>query len=301
MGREAQTVAERRLAGYADVGRGGLGNMLLPWARCTVWCQLHGARMLAPRWFRVRLGPLWRQERDKRRYDLFFRSSRFHDPLLRYACLLTMRRHTEPSALEIPPQTRGLYLFRGLTGGFAPFVRRHALVRSALLSSLRPELVGARESVPFIAVHVRRGDFTAPSSTELRDGGHNYRIPIDWYVRALRALRVALGGTVRTLLFSDGTDLELAPLLAERETVLYRSPYAIVDLLKMSECSALIASGSTFSMWASFLGRAPAVWYPGQRRELLLEGGHGLLEPEWDGGAFPDVFLKTARARLDCF
>jgi hypothetical protein len=31
----------------------------------------------------------------------------------------------------------------------------------------------------------------------------------------------------------------------------------------------LIASGSTFSMWASYLGRMPVIWYKGQLRQRL--------------------------------
>lgn len=259
--------------------------------------------MLAPRWWRVRVGPYLRRERDKRRYDVLFRPSGWRDRLLRSAALVAMRRHPEPSALESRPEAGGLYLFRGLTGGFAPFVSRRSVVRSALLATVRPAFLPApapeagRE--PFIAVHVRRGDFSLPSSTELHGGGHNYRIPIEWYVGALRALRAAVGRAVPTLVFSDGSEAELAPLLSERRTALSRDRHAIVDLLKMSESGALIASGSTFSMWASFLGQVPAVWHPGQRRELLLGDRAGTLEPEWSRGDFSGEFVRAVRGRLN--
>jgi hypothetical protein len=39
---------------------------------------------------------------------------------------------------------------------------------------------------------------------------------------------------------------------------------AIADLWALSNANVLVASGSTFSMWASYLGRMPVIWHPGQ-------------------------------------
>jgi len=44
---------------------------------------------------------------------------------------------------------------------------------------------------------------------------------------------------------------------------------SVADLIGMSSASVLIASGSSFSMWASYLGRMPVIWYPGQLRQKL--------------------------------
>jgi hypothetical protein len=63
------------VARYGDprLMRAGLGNMLFPWARCFLWCRDNEAAMLAPRWFKLRVGPYVRRESDKRRYDRLFR------------------------------------------------------------------------------------------------------------------------------------------------------------------------------------------------------------------------------------
>ena len=54
------------LYGYPEMGRTGLGHSLLAWARCVVWCEMTGAKMLAPRWLRIRIGPYLRGERQAR-------------------------------------------------------------------------------------------------------------------------------------------------------------------------------------------------------------------------------------------
>ncbi len=46
----------KRLYGFPDMGRTGLGHSLLAWGRCAVWCRETGAIMLAPRWLRPRSG-----------------------------------------------------------------------------------------------------------------------------------------------------------------------------------------------------------------------------------------------------
>src|SRR5262249_28756870 len=61
---------------FPSVGRGGLGNMLFPWARAEVFRKRHGVPMLAPQWTQFKIGPLLRGERDKRYYTGLFDHSR---------------------------------------------------------------------------------------------------------------------------------------------------------------------------------------------------------------------------------
>ena len=52
-------------------------------------------------------------------------------------------------------------------------------------------------------------------------------------------------------------------------------------MLALSTCKVLISSASTFSMWASFLGQMPTIWFPGQMgQKLLLE--NSMFEGEVD-------------------
>ena len=41
-------------------------------------------------------------------------------------------------------------------------------------------------------------------------------------------------------------------------------------MLALSNAKVLVSSASTFSMWASFLGQIPTIWFPGQMRQKLI-------------------------------
>ena len=63
------------------------------------------------------------------------------------------------------------------------------------------------------------------------------------------------------------------------------------DMLGLSRSRLLIASGSTFSMWGSYLGQVPAIWHPGKllqhvliaQPEREIEWAEGDTVPGWIG------------------
>jgi hypothetical protein len=139
---------------------------------------------------------------------------------------------------------------------------------------------------------VRRGDFADVRGTESYTGRRNVRLPIEWYVAAVRALRKQVGRALPFLLFSDGSDVELGPLLEEAGVSRYHNRNALSDLLLLSKARVIVASGSTYSMWASFLGQAPTIWFPGQRRQCVTQNPDHA--PEWEPPAeLPDGLLAA--------
>jgi len=47
---------------------------------------------------------------------------------------------------------------------------------------------------------------------------------------------------------------------------------AIADMIALGRCKVLVSSASTFSMWASFSGQTPTIWFSGQiRQELIID------------------------------
>ena len=101
-------------------------------------------------------------------------------------------------------------------------------------------------------------------------------------------LREAAGGDIPAFVFSDGTEDDLRELLAlpRVERVDYGS--GLGDMFGLSRSRLLIASGSTFSMWGSYLGQVPTLWYPGKLlQNLLIENPR--REFEWaPGQRIPD-------------
>ena len=101
-------------------------------------------------------------------------------------------------------------------------------------------------------------------------------------MRAVQELRKVMEPKVPVWVFSDAADDEIQPLLALPgvRRVFFRS--AVADLLAMSTAKVLVASGSTFSMWAAFLGRMPVIWPPNSKRQNL-HGSNWEYEIELDG------------------
>jgi hypothetical protein len=72
---------------------------------------------------------------------------------------------------------------------------------------------------------------------------------------------------------------------------------SIADLLALSHAGVLVTSSSTFSMWASYLGRMPAIWYPTQLpHEIYYD------KPHWEAHSaesekLPSKFINILRNR----
>jgi hypothetical protein len=271
---------ESGTVGYPIIGRSGLGNELFPWARCVVWCTEHDVPMLKPQFRQLHIGPYLRRERDKRQYHKLFRNPGYVSGLARFAKIRFGRKVMEGSEDDLAGAT---VCFEGMTGLFEPILGHSALVLDELRKMTKPELLPHPPYPEFISVHIRRGDFQpAPSEEALRSGSWNYQLPIEWFIYAIQEARRHLGGTVPVVVFSDGTDEQIAAVLSLPHTERARGTSAITDMLGLGQGRMLIASGSTFSMWGSYLGQVPTVWFPGQRRHRVLTGAPVEQEIELD-------------------
>ena len=298
-------MAISHLYGFPAIGRAGLGNALFPWSRCYLWCKDQQVPMIGPFWTQFRLGPYLRREMDKRQYQKLFSHHGYVSGWWRLICLATSIKIEEEQRDDALISVRGhrpaVVVFRGLNTYFEPLLDRHADLRAALWRITEPEYLSANlPFTKFVGIHVRLGDFSKPNARSDPRRGHNgARLPLDWFVDVLTTLRAALGYDVDALICSDGALEELNELLSMPRTMLYRGGSAITDLLALAEASVLIASGSTFSMWASFLGQVPCVWFPSQRKQFLLEAGGQNLEPELDYGEHLTAnFIDAVAQRL---
>lgn len=250
----------------------GLANLLFPWGRSIVAARRLGLRPIWPTWPQVKVGPVIRGEGDKRFYCSLFRPTDNYvygaEKLWRLASL---KRYDE-SALGADLPKNSVATFSGHAGHFETILMDHDLVRRELLAIVRGEHKAALQSDCHhsLSVHVRLGDFAAPNTPyDLNTGKTCLRIPINWYVSAVRTVRRGLSDDLPVHVFSDGSDRELAPLLALPACRRVTFGSAIADLLALSYAGVLIASGSTFSMWASYLGRMPVIWHKGQLLQQL--------------------------------
>ncbi|MDT8759730.1 hypothetical protein MZO42_13590 [Sphingomonas psychrotolerans] len=287
------------------LGRYGLTHGLLAWARCRLWCEQNGAAMVAPFWLKLRVGPYLRRERDKRNYFLLFHSGRAIAGLRRLLVLGRARKIEIGTEWPAPVAEDGPVLLRFHNAlkdnekkSFAQVVGHGAFLRRELLAITRRRYHPQPRTEPFIAIHVRLGDFAAPPpGAAVTAAATNTRLPIDWYGDRLDALRAALGRPVAAIVFSDGSDADLAPLLSRSHVSRAPKQQSVTDLLSMGEGVALIASGSGFSLWGAFLGSAPRIAHPGQ--SIVPVDADATRDIESPAGSeLPVSFVGHVRARL---
>ena len=289
------------------LGRYGLTHGLLSWARARLWCREHGATMLAPFWLKVRIGPYLRGERDKRNYFLLFRSGTAVSGLRRLVTLIRAgKADVGPEWPDLPSLSSKpivLHFHNALKDNekksFAQVLGHGPFLREELLAMTRSAYHPAPPDKPFIAIHIRLGDFTKPKAEV---GGSqvstNMRLPIGWYGDRLDALRDALGEDISAVIFSDGSDEELGDLFARQGITRAAKQQSVTDLLAMGQGAALIASGSGFSLWGAFLGSVPRIAYPSQSIVPIALDATQDIESDF-GAPIPASFVAHVRKRLD--
>ena len=296
-----------QLYGYPAFPQGGLGNLLSVWADCLLWCKDNNARMIHPSWWlKFHIGPYLRRERDKRYYQRYFVSAGHINGLHKCALLIFAQQVSAEdwrAGEKIHNQTRNTVVrFSDMTQ-FSRLIGRHTEVASALYRITRPEFYpfGIGDT-PFVGIHVRFGDY--PPFPEGQDSQTIYfRLPIDWYIDCLQEVRRGLNMEIMAIIFSDGTDDELAPLLNLSNVI--RSPFnaAITDMMALSQASMIITSRSTFSIWGAYLGQVPSVWYP-KKIDICGKGVLDKMEAEnqeieWmQGMQIPTDYIQVVSNRI---
>ena len=152
-----------------------------------------------------------------------------------------------------------------------------------------------------IGIHVRCGDFAMPV---IKDGficQGNSRTPISWFIKSLRIIRKYLNKNVQAFVCSDGNMSEIKDLLNEPDVNFLNTGSAIGDLLSLSRSHILLASGSSFSAWASFLGQMPTITHPGLRLGWFnLINSKSFYVGEFDPLDPNIIFLNQLHLAINC-
>ena len=118
-------------------------------------------------------------------------------------------------------------------------------------------------SPPLIGVDVRRVDFRElVEGEEFADVG-SVRTPLEYFVTVISNVRACAGWVIPVAVFSDGSDNELASVLALENVHRVPPMTDVGHLAFMARAEVIVASaGSTFSMWAGFLSEAALILHP---------------------------------------
>ena len=225
------------------MGRFGLGHSLLAWARCVVWCKDNNARMLGRRWPRWRIGLYLRRERDKREYFKLFNNAGYIGEPWRCFLLLNARKVAADDVATAPDlateRESTVVIFRNAVGSnfekyFHEVRGRGAELHQELRRITRQRYLPRELKKPFVAVHVRLGDFSRFDESRVDAGYHNQRLPIHWYRGAVKALREGIGFCVLVRVYSDGENEELTPLLAMPQVCRAEDAELVTHLLEMA-------------------------------------------------------------------
>lgn len=268
----------------------GLCNMLFPWARAVVAARNYNCKMISPIWWQIPL----RKAHARRSYvGLFRKKENTIAGLARILLLLFSKKVMEEDVLN--GKEGGLVVYKGLGRYFHDIIEDYGFVRNELLS-ITKDVHKKTDSIDFgnsISVHVRLGDFNKGNEDVLLNGGDNYRISLSWYISMIKKIREAIGKKTKVYIFSDAKDIELCEILSLHTTERINMGSPIADLLGLSNSKVLIASGSTYSMWASYLGRMPVIWHTGQMRQrLYYDRPHHEIEL-LEGDPLPSSFLEN--------
>lgn len=261
------------------IGRAGLGNELFPVLRAADVSVSESRVLIWPTWFQLKIGPILRRERDKRMYWLLFRTP---GPVSVVRLLWAKVRgvpHRSSTSNDTYVTVRGMdNYFDGVRIPGPEF-------RDLLTGRARRGVISSTSPKPYIAFHVRLGDFSRVGASESEVSKNNTSSPIEWFVARARAARVAHPGAP-IFVCSDGDDAELAPLLRVDGVSRSAGRNALDDLVFLSYASGIVGSRSTFSAWGAYLGNAPMVVQTGadayRPHAYVWEASADQATPEWD-------------------
>jgi hypothetical protein len=254
--------------------------------------------MFRAHWRQVHIGPYLRGERDKRQYHQLFRAS-YGESWMRLPWLIgngyRFKREDERDSTR---DNGYIVTFDGMKDCFGSLRNQHDLIRGQLQIAAKTHVVSSLPVLPstHIGVHVRCGDFAHGTENQLVKGLRNTRIPVSWYTAAIDALRRAIGA-VPVYVYSDGDNDELSGLLRMSGVQRVSGGNALTDILSLCRASAIVASGSTFSAWASFLQQTPTIYHRGQLHYPTLAAAAS--EIEWLPGEPLNIkFVEKVSSRL---
>ncbi len=235
---------------------GGLGNLLFPWARAVSLGNKYGLPLIYPTWPQIKIGSYLRKEKDKRHYFGLFKPSKdYIYGSKRIYYLTKLPRINETAFFQDPEyfQRQGkdlVVITMGYEDYFEPILTRHELIKTKLYDMVHPERIPKLDNQPFLAVHVRLGDFKVGKQTT----------PLVFFETYLSQIRDRWPN-IQIMVFTDGGENEICSLLQKYNAKNADFGSSISDMLAMSCAKLLIASkNSTFSWWASYLGRMPVIW-----------------------------------------
>ncbi|MBS1665953.1 MAG: hypothetical protein JST58_01110 [Bacteroidetes bacterium] len=289
----------------ATFGRGqGLGNRLFPFARAFVYSQKHGIPMLVPSFAHIRKASFMLGGIDYRKAFhkiLLWDTFHFERPVYKKGLinkrriLASYKKIAEPLSLDTVISEDNVVIDFAMHHEFTPLLAYREMIGQELRNITKDKWLSWLKNIPDfpIGMNIRLGnDFrNAQSKDDFMKKGA-LKTPLSWFKESLELIRQIKNNPVPAFIISDGTRAQLKELLDMPNVHFIETPTAMTDLFALSRCKLLLGSGgSSFSAWASFLGKMPTLTIYGQSLDWFklspsLEVHYvGTLDPDKPGEA----------------
>lgn len=269
---------------YVKFPKTGLGNLLLIWARAKVFAHINGLQLVTSPWWGFRLGAWLRREKKKRLYWGYFKEdswlNRINVRLRKYR--LEVVHEPQVQVLDNTAKDKFFLFDQVITDNdlFGAIREHRDFIKEELLNLLNPALKEQLKNyeIPFIALHIRRGDFKFG----------NPITPLSFFADGINAARAAASKELPVTIFTDADRREVADLLSMPGVKLTENKPDILDILLLSKSKIIILSqSSTFSYWGAFLSDA-IILKPHNDWQGNLRSGkvnNSLPEIKWQEGS----------------
>ncbi len=281
---------------FVRIGGAGLGNLLFTYSRALIYANENCYKLIWPTWPSFKIGPYLRRELDKRFYgDLFVNNSGYVDGIEKFKILAFNKKINQDDVESV--KDNDVVIFDKFKMNFEGIKKYRDVIRDDLIKNLSEK---NKKALDFdftnsISVHIRLGDFGAPSVDKLKRGCNNTSIPIEWYVKVILQIRKIIGRDIKVYVFSDGSDEQLDDVLKLINVEKITFGTSIADIIALSRSNLFIASGSSFSMWARFLGNLSTITYTNQLKDKICDENG--FEFETDNACFTSE-MKESIIRL---
>jgi hypothetical protein len=253
---------------FCKLPRAGLGNQLFVIAKALFYAKNNNTTIKFLDAQQIKLGPYLRGERSKRNYSRFFKFQKgyFFEILwlMIYSRRISKIELSNPNINELYSEHVNINEVPHYSEYFQELIPHRDTIIDLIFNNLTENIQQQVLNLNKIdvAVHVRLGDFQKLSeNVDFKNVGST-RTPFSFYIDEIKKIS-RFNPELNFIIFSDGHESELLPLLTLENTFLFKSINDLVDLYQMSKSKILITSaGSTYSYWAGFLGDCEIIQHP---------------------------------------
>lgn len=261
------------------MGGAGLGNLLFTYAEALVLSKKYEIDLIWPTWGTI---PLTRKlfyilgRYNRTYFNIFENNSKYIDGFRKAKILLTNKKIINPK--DIKKIEAGIIVIDKnpikFTGKLYEGLRLYRewiyddLYRNlSKKNQLRIDNININDG---FVVQIRMDDFKKVSLEQLKQGEDNVRIPLEWFENIIKQIRKIVNKNVKVYLMSDGSDRALQSIFKLGNVERFDLDNSICNILAMAKAKLMVVSGSTYSLWARFLGQMSSIAFKNQYKEKVL-------------------------------